>query len=172
MDQWVPADKYRSVAASIAHETSQLCLDEMQVTDIANAMILRRLISILFNLNVILVTTSNRPPWKLYEGGINRNSFIPFITTIQERLVLVGMSGVHDYRKEEETTTTTTNTNNSSLVSTCHYYQGIYVHPLNHLPQYDNSSLMIGLVLLLVVAMVVVILNLKQCPLQWVDLFI
>ena len=119
------SDPIPYVAASIACETSLLCLDEMQVTDIADAMILRRLFTILFKLNVILVTTSNRPPDKLYEGGINRASFLPFISIVQESMVVVGMNGVIDYRKEEEEEedinnddSTTTTTTNSSLIST------------------------------------------------------
>ena len=97
----------------------------MQITDIADAMIIRRLFTILFKLNVILVTTSNRPPDKLYEGGINRASFVPFISIVQESMVVVGMNGVIDYRKEEEEEedinnddSTTTTTTNSSLIST------------------------------------------------------
>jgi protein AFG1 len=126
--QYPKSDPIPPIAASIASETTLLCLDEMQVTDIADAMILRRLFTILFKLNVILVTTSNRPPEKLYEGGINRASFVPFIDIIQDSMVVVGMNGVIDYRKEEEdvidcnedddstTTTTNTATTNSSLV--------------------------------------------------------
>jgi predicted ATPase len=123
------SDPIPPIAASIACETSLLCLDEMQVTDIADAMILRRLFTILFQLNVILVTTSNRPPEKLYEGGINRASFVPFIDILQDSMVVVGMNGVIDYRKEEEdvidgddedddstTSTNTATTTNSSLV--------------------------------------------------------
>jgi protein AFG1 len=129
--QYPKSDPIPPIAASIASETTLLCLDEMQVTDIADAMILRRLFTILFQLNVILVTTSNRPPNKLYEGGINRASFVPFIDIIQDSMVVVGMNGVIDYRKEEmeedvvidgddedddSTTSTNTATTNSSLV--------------------------------------------------------
>ena len=121
--QYPKSDPIPSVAASIASQTTLLCLDEMQITDIADAMIIRRLFTILFKLNVVLVTTSNRPPDKLYEGGINRASFLPFIYIVQESMIVVGMNGVIDYRKEEEEDinnddSTTTPTKNSSLVST------------------------------------------------------
>lgn len=75
-----------------------LCFDEMQVTDVADAMILRRLFGILLDLGVTVIITSNRPPEGLYEGGLNRSLFLPFIDAINERLDVVGMGATHDYR--------------------------------------------------------------------------
>ena len=75
-----------------------LCFDEMQVTDVADAMILRRLFGILLDLGVTVIVTSNRPPEGLYEGGLNRSLFLPFIDAINERLDVVGMGATHDYR--------------------------------------------------------------------------
>ncbi|KAL7512073.1 hypothetical protein ACHAXN_009010 [Cyclotella atomus] len=93
------ADPIPPVAAELANEARLLCFDEMQVTDIADAMIIKRLITLLLDLGVIVVTTSNQPPSGLYEGGINRSVFLPFIDTLRERMVVIEMDGVHDYRR-------------------------------------------------------------------------
>ena len=64
------------------------------------AMIIKRLFTILLDLGVVIVTTSNRPPSGLYEGGINRSVFLPFIDTLYERMEVIEMGGGHDYRKD------------------------------------------------------------------------
>ena len=94
------SDPIPSVAASLAKEARLLCFDEMQVTDIADAMIMKRLFTILFDLGIVIVTTSNRPPSGLYEGGINRSVFLPFIETLKNRMLVIRMEGTHDYRKD------------------------------------------------------------------------
>ena len=90
------SDPIPPVAASFVSEAKLLCLDEMQITDIADAMIMKRLMTILVDMGVVVVTTSNRPPWGLYEGGINRDAFLPFVDTLRERMVVIGMGGDHD----------------------------------------------------------------------------
>jgi protein AFG1 len=94
------SDPIPSVAASLAQEARLLCIDEMQVTDIADAMIMKRLLTILFDLGVIIVVTSNRQPELLYEGGINRSVFLPFIDTLKKRMIIIRMKGTHDYRRD------------------------------------------------------------------------
>jgi len=94
------SDPIPHVAAVLAREARLLCFDEMQITDIADAMIIKRLFTILFDLGVVIVTTSNRPPRGLYEGGINRSVFKPFIDTLYERMKVIEMGGMHDYRKD------------------------------------------------------------------------
>lgn len=91
-------DPIRPVAELIASEARLLCFDELQVTDIADALILGRLFEALFEQNVVLAVTSNRAPDQLYLNGINRELFVPFIDLIEEKCVVVSVSGTHDWR--------------------------------------------------------------------------
>ena len=93
-------DPIAPLARLIASEARLLCFDELQVTDIADAMILGRLFEALFEDGVVLVCTSNRPPDDLYKDGINRQLFEPFIDLIKARCRLVELRGARDWRLE------------------------------------------------------------------------
>ncbi|SCV74273.1 BQ2448_6705 [Microbotryum intermedium] len=86
-------------ARDIAKETTVLCFDEFQVTDIADAMILRRLIESLNAYGVVTVMTSNRQPDDLYKNGIQREQFIPCIKLIRSSFVVMCLDSEIDYRK-------------------------------------------------------------------------
>ena len=92
------ADPLSRVAASLARETRLLCFDEFAVSDIADATILARLFSGLFAADVTVVATSNVAPRRLYEGGRNRDLFLPFIDLVERRLEIVRLDALKDFR--------------------------------------------------------------------------
>ena len=94
-------DAIRLTAEQIAGETWLLCFDEFQVTDIADAMILGRLFTRLFELGVVLVATSNVAPTELYAGGLNRALFTPFIELLQQHVDVVHLQARTDFRLEK-----------------------------------------------------------------------
>jgi protein AFG1 len=87
------------VAAGIAESASVLCFDEFQCTDVADAMILRRLLESLMSHGVVMVTTSNRHPDELYKNGIQREHFIPCIKLLKTALKVLNLNSATDYRK-------------------------------------------------------------------------
>ena len=96
-------DAVRPVAEGIAAQTRLFCFDEMQITDIADAMIVGRLFQILFDKGVVVVTTSNRVPEALYKNGLNRQLFLPFIALIRERMQIVRLDSDTDHRQDRTT---------------------------------------------------------------------
>lgn len=100
-------DAILPVAETLTKGLRCLCFDEMQITDIADAMIVGRLFEKLFAAGVIVVATSNRPPKELYKDGLNRNLFLPFIALLEERLDVAEILVPTDYRQtkigEDET---------------------------------------------------------------------
>ena len=101
-----------------------ICFDEFQVTDVADALILRRLFTGLLEAGAVLVITSNRPPDDLYLGGIQRDLFLPFIELIKTQLRVVSMwDSETDYR----------------LVAARHRARGVYFVGSQGRPRFDAT---------------------------------
>ena len=86
------------VAAELAREVRVLCFDEFHVSDIADAMILGRLLEGLFSRGVVMVATSNYEPKNLYFEGQNRSSFLPTIALLESNLQVLNVDGGEDHR--------------------------------------------------------------------------
>ncbi|MEO0342739.1 MAG: cell division protein ZapE [Pseudomonadota bacterium] len=107
------SDAIAPVAENVIRDAKLLCFDEIQITDITDAMIVGRLFEKLFDAGLIVVTTSNRHPSDLYKDGLNRHLFLPFIDLIENRLNVHNLDSQTDYRQ-------------SRLAR-----EQVYFHPLN-----------------------------------------
>ena len=96
-------DPIQRAAAAIAEEIWLLCFDEFHVTDIADAMILGRLFTRLFELGIVVVATSNLAPGELYKEGLNRGLFLPFVALLQRHCDVVRLNARIDFRLEKLT---------------------------------------------------------------------
>src|ERR1700754_3790999 len=94
-------DVIELTANAIFEQAWLLCFDEFHVTDIADAMILGRLFSKLFELGTVVVATSNVAPEDLYKGGLNRALFLPFITQISDHMDVLRLDARADFRLEK-----------------------------------------------------------------------
>jgi cell division protein ZapE len=93
-------DAIAPVAESVAAKVKLLAFDEMQISDITDAMIVGRLFEALFKAGVVVVTTSNRVPDDLYKNGLNRQLFLPFIALLKEKMVVHELISHRDYRQD------------------------------------------------------------------------
>lgn len=91
-------DPIPGMADGIADNTTLLCLDELEVRDIADAMIVSRLFQKLFERGVVVVATSNRHPNDLYKDGLQREKFLPFIELLKTKLDVLALESLQDYR--------------------------------------------------------------------------
>ncbi|QFS81446.1 AFG1-like ATPase [Roseivivax sp. THAF40] len=93
-------DPIAPVAKAVSDSVKVFAFDEMQITDIADAMIVGRLFEKLFAAGCVVVTTSNRVPDELYKDGLNRNLFLPFIDLLKEQMVVHELVAHRDYRQD------------------------------------------------------------------------
>jgi len=94
-------DPLAIIARETAQESRFICLDEFHITDITDAMLMRRLLEGLFEHGVVLLTTSNQHPDELYRDGLQRSQFVPAIELIKRNLEVVEVDGGTDYRLRE-----------------------------------------------------------------------
>jgi len=86
------------VAKELLKKHKVLCLDEFFVSDIADAMLLGRLLKVLFEQGLVLVTTSNVEPAELYQDGLQRDRFLPAIAMLEQQLQIISLRGEIDHR--------------------------------------------------------------------------
>ena len=96
-------DPLAPLAEALVQDLRLLAFDEMQITDITDAMIVGRLFEMLFAGGVVVVTTSNRPPQDLYKNGLNRALFLPFINLLARHMQVVELQSPTDYRQHRLT---------------------------------------------------------------------
>lgn len=94
------SDPLPELAGEVADEATLLCFDEFHVVNIADAMILSRFFESLLGRGVVVVATSNWPPERLYENGLQRQNFLPFIDLLKARLDILMLDSGTDYRQD------------------------------------------------------------------------
>ena len=99
VDNWQQDSHCVSFAVNTMLQSAELlCLDEVQVNDVCEAVVLHKVFSVLFSKNLVVVMTSNYPPHGLYEGGLRRELFLSAISLLERHMQVVSMLGKLDYR--------------------------------------------------------------------------
>ena len=94
------SDPFSHAADQLIRGGHIICFDEMEVRDIADAMIVQRLFGALWNRGMVLVATSNRAPDQLYLNGLHRDRFLPFIDQLKMRLRTHEIAQGQDWRQQ------------------------------------------------------------------------
>jgi predicted ATPase len=94
----VRGDPLSVVARDLTNEHWMLCFDEVQVTDVGDAMVLRRLFEGLYENGLVMLATSNRAPSELYAGGLQRELFMPFVSLLNARCGVHHLASPNDHR--------------------------------------------------------------------------
>lgn len=94
-------DPLSAVAINLSKSAKVICLDEFLIHDIADAMIIAKLLPYLFKHNIVLVITANTPPDELYLNGLQRREFLPAISLLKENCEVLNLAGNTDYRLKE-----------------------------------------------------------------------
>jgi peroxisome-assembly ATPase len=89
---------FDEVAQRMISDVELLCFDEVAVSDVAHAMILKRLFHAFYKIGLVVIFTSNRPPSDLYKGGLNRGGFLPFIDLVNKQCITFHMQSNVDHR--------------------------------------------------------------------------
>lgn len=104
--QGVRKDVVKNIVTKYYSNTRILFIDEFQVTDIADAMILKELVTAIWSNKIFTIMTSNRHPNELYKNGLQRELFMPFIKDIIAKTLLLNFEDVQDHRKIKSGSTT------------------------------------------------------------------
>jgi cell division protein ZapE len=97
----IGGDPIHRTADDLSEQAWVLCFDEFHVTDIADAMILGRLFTRMFERGVVVIATSNVEPDELYKDGLNRALFLPFIGLLEQYMDVLRLDARTDFRMEK-----------------------------------------------------------------------
>ena len=95
-------DTVQQIARDLAADVRVLGFDEFYITNIADAMLLGRLLEHMFKQGMVVVTTSNWPIDELFQNGRNRKAFIPFLRLLKHHLNAIDLGDGRDYRRSDD----------------------------------------------------------------------
>jgi cell division protein ZapE len=92
------SEPLKIIARKFSQQYRVLCFDEFFVSDIGDAMLLGNLLQFMFELDIVVVCTSNCAPSQLYLNGLQRDRFLPAIAAIEDKTQILHLTGDHDHR--------------------------------------------------------------------------